>query len=709
MKKYKSLIAMTALTMAISTAVGCGGSSSSQKTTAKPKGDPVEAAEEHLVSDVNRLHDVSVDWNNPVGDFVVNGKTNYSIVTTGNYAKAAGSLVKYINEATGANLQIDGSGTCNPDNGKYIVFGLNEILESKGVEVPALSTLGSAGYRIKTVGDDVYVGFYTPSAAQTAALAILREVFGFDLFADDMYIFEKDGKVLPQMDITERPDYEYRMPGNQTISEDEKFGMAYTMTDPKFSMSKGGSVHNFYYYLAGENALKNADWYSEMFEKHPKWFSSDKAVVKDERGIEEVIGQPCFTAHGDKEEYAAMVDNLATTFIAKLAENDLTSIISISPNDVTGNNTTGKCTCAACRESFEYYGGSMSGAMVALSNDVAAEMDRRYAESGTERVYSIVVLSYGQGINSPSKKDGSKFVYDENVVGVPVQRCDFDEEGKAILAVDEENNPVMLVCGEHVAYEFAPSSANWLHSFYEPENEMYAASVKAWAGLKGDLYLWGYQMNFHNYLYPYNNYSKLVEQLRFFKEINGNYMFMNGTWENKNIPAFNKLRDYIIGKALFDVNVNYQELKNKFFKYYFGEAEPYMTKYFDLITYNMQVNESFVTGNIQAETISDDSLWPIDAIRYYLDIFAQAYAEIEPLKETNKDRYDALYEHLLIEELFPRFVLCQHYPASFTSAEELKAARQAFADDFKNLGNTTEQEHFKITDAGRPFYEWGVE
>ena len=238
---------------------------------------------------------------------------------------------------------------------------------------------------------------------------------------------------------------------------------------------------------------------------------------------------------------------------------------------------------------------------------------------------------------------------------------------------------------------------------------MYAASVKAWAGLKGDLYLWGYQMNFHNYLYPYNNYSKLVEQLRFFKEINGNYMFMNGTWENKNIPAFNKLRDYIIGKALFDVNVNYQELKNKFFKYYFGEAEPYMTKYFDLITYNMQVNESFVTGNIQAETISDDSLWPIDAIRYYLDIFAQAYAEIEPLKETNKDRYDALYEHLLIEELFPRFVLCQHYPDSFTSAEELKAARQAFADDFKNLGNTTEQEHFKITDAGRPFYEWGVE
>ena len=75
-----------------------------------------------------------------------------------------------------------------------------------------------------------------------------------------MYIFEKDGKVLPQMDITERPDYEYRMPGNQTISEDEKFGMAYTMTDPKFSMSKGGIVHIFFYYFAGENALKNAGW-----------------------------------------------------------------------------------------------------------------------------------------------------------------------------------------------------------------------------------------------------------------------------------------------------------------------------------------------------------------------------------------------------------------------------------------------------------------
>lgn len=702
MKKYKSLTLLTALTMAAVTAVGCG-SKAGGSDSAKQKGDPVRDVTEHLLGNENRLHEESVNWQNPVGELAVNGKTNYKIVTKADYATGAGYLAKYANEATGAEFAIDRSGTCNPDNGKYIIFGLNDVLEAKGIEMPSLDTLGSAGYYIKTLGDDVYVGFYTSNAAETAALKLLEVVFGFDLFADDLYIFEKDGKTLPQMEIKERPDYEYRIPGNQTITPEEKFGMGYTSRDPMLTVN-AASVHNFYYYLTDSSETFSGDWWTSLFNAHPKWFSSDKDVS----GGSEVIGQPCFTAHGDEEEYAALVDKLATNFMYYLNASPEKSLIRISPNDVTGNNTTRRCTCAACDASYAYYGDTMAGAMVALCNDVAAEMDKHYAEAGRERVYSLVVLSYGAGINAPAKKNGSKFEYDEDGNGIAVQRCDFNEDGTPVLATDEEGNPEMLVCAKHVAYEFAPSSADWLHSFYEAENEMYAASVKAWAGLKGDLYLWGYQMNFHNYLYPYNNYSVIPEQLRYFKEINGNYMFMNGTWENKNLPAFNKLRDYLIGKTLFNVNVNYQELKNKFFKYYFGEAEEQMTKFFDLLTYNLKVNESTVTGNIQSDSLSADSVWPLDAVRAYLDIFTEAYAAIKPVEETDPDRYAALHEHLMIEELFPRFVLLQHYPDSFTSAAELREARQQYADDFTNLGNTTEQEHFKITDPGRPFYEWGV-
>lgn len=98
--------------------------------------------------------------------------------------------MKYINEATGANLQIDGSGTCNPDNGKYIVFGLNEILESKGVEVPALSTLGSAGYRIKTVGDDVYVGF-TRRARRRRRLWLYCAKFSVSISSQTICIYSR--------------------------------------------------------------------------------------------------------------------------------------------------------------------------------------------------------------------------------------------------------------------------------------------------------------------------------------------------------------------------------------------------------------------------------------------------------------------------------------------------------------------------------------
>ena len=111
--------------------------------------------------------------------------------------------------------------------------------------MPERSLLRSAGYYIKTVADDVFIGFYSENGAQLGALAFLRETIGYDMLSDDMVIYEKDGTILPQMDITERPDYEFRLANNK-LKDDASYGMGFTTVNTLLTTKPTGAVHNFY-------------------------------------------------------------------------------------------------------------------------------------------------------------------------------------------------------------------------------------------------------------------------------------------------------------------------------------------------------------------------------------------------------------------------------------------------------------------------------
>ena len=78
-------------------------------------------------------------------------------------------------------------------------------------------------------------------------------------------------------------------------------------------------------------------------------------------------------------------------------------------------------------------------------------------------------------------------------------------------------------------------------------------------------------------------------------------------------------------------------------------------------------------------------------------ISASAEEAIEKYAKTDEELYEALKKHILIESLFPRFVLCTTYAKSY-SVEQRKEMRKAFIEDFEKLGNTTHQEHYTIAD-----------
>lgn len=680
MKKrlFKSIILLLTVVLTLTSFVACKKPDNKASVP-----DPVKPAADIAPHKVEgTLHDVNVNYDAPVGKLAENGTTEYKIVSPSRFGVAAKFLAKHLSDATKANFTLEIADDADVATGKYIVFGLNDVVRSV-LTVPEAEMLGDQGYYIKTMRDDVFVYCVTEDGSHLAAMALLRALVGYDMLSHDCVVYEKSGEILPTIEITERPDYEFRISSN-AMKGSATYGMGFTQ-NPGMLRTATGNVHNLY------------DFFTEADRKsHPKWFSDD-AILEKENKERVRIGQPCFTAHGDHDEYEALLNHLSDKIIEILKSRPDIRNMRISQNDVLGENMTWKCGCAACTASYDHYG-TLAGAMLSFTNDLAAKVYEYIDAHEPGRVFNMVVLVYQEALQAPVRRSDGAYVLDEHKKGIPVDRYNFDEDGNKSAVLDENGNPVKLVCGRGVAYEFAASKANWIHSFYEPENRDFASVVEAWAGLgSSNLYVWSYEISYYQYLYPYNNYQIILDNFKYFKEFGGNYIYPEGTWENESNPGFAKLRDYINSKGMFDVNTDYNALIDKFFKYYFREAAPIMRRYFDEVQINLAINESFTGGRVHAYALSDNRVWPEGMLVNWLNSFDEAQKAIEKYKDSDKELYDALSTHIVIESLFPRYVLCTKYDKSF-SESRLKEMRKSFIYDFERLGNTTHQEHFTIDD-----------
>lgn len=681
--KNKFFAVLISLTIVFSCTAGMNGckSPSADSSGKRPVPDPVGTVDDVRSHEVEgTLHEVNVDNENPIGRLVEGGRAQYTVVSPEKYSKAAAFMAKHLTDATGATFTSVSSDGCDPGSGRIIALGSQNIAEI--VSVPPISELGNQGYYIKTTGDDVLIYCSSENGAQLAAIAFLRAAIGYDMFSEDCVVYEKTDGNLPSMEIKESPDYEYRYNGN-TIGETAKYGMGFLLTDG-MAKTESGNVHNLWDFFS-EDDLRD----------HGKWFSED-AAMKDGAGNSVRLGQPCFTAHGDKEEYAALIEHFSDKVISLLKEKPTVTSLRISQNDTVGGNMTLKCGCTACTASYDFYG-TLGGAMLSFTNDVAEKVNAYIDENEPGRDFNLVVLAYGEAIQAPVQRRNGSYVLDEKGKGIPEIRYEFNENGEKKAVTDEAGDPVKLVCGRGVGYEFAASAANWIHSFYESENREYASAVEAWAGLgASNLYIWSYEISYYQYLYPYNNYHILLENFKYFKEFGGYYIYPEGTWENRNNPGFAKLRNYINSKGMFDVNSDYNELVDKFFRCYFREAAPVMRAYFDEIRINLSDNEKTTGGGVHSYALSGNKVWTEGMITNWNNSFGKAEDAIAKYAETDPDLYEALKKHITIESLFPRYVLCTTYARSY-STEQRKEMRKAFIEDFEKLGNTTHQEHFTIS------------
>lgn len=642
-KRVKVLSLILAITMLVPFATSCKGgddgeSNASESVTDTSRGDITEDIGTHYVSGM--LHERNVKQTNK--EFVKsNGSTDYSIVydNSDNYAVMATDFIyNNVLSATGAKLGSTAyDGQAYSGDARYIVLNIGEMFGQAGLTMPQ-KELGSAGYYIKTVGNSVFIMSTGKEGLQMGAIAFLEEVLGYDMVGDDFPVYEKDGKTLPEMEITEKPDYEFRDVTGQ-LTKSGQYGMGYTNND--IIMPVGGAKwHNSF-------ALLNPEIY---YAEHKGWYSD--TVTPDMRPTTQKAGQLCYTAHGDKTEYAAMIQTAYERLKAIAEEFPALSGVSITEQD-----NYEWCDCEACSAMVKEYG-TNSATCLKFCNDVAEKLTEYFEPKGRRLI--VYFFAYHGTEDAPATKnaDGS---YTAN---------------KGIK------------CHKNVGVVYAPIGANFSRSFYDEENTRYAEIMKAWKVVCDNVGLWIYQTNFKNYFYPFNSWDTVAETYRFGKENGAVYIFDQGQMNINEQTAFSKLKEYVSAKLAINVNLDSQEITEKFFKYYYGDGGEYMYEMYNDIRLHLntlyQKYPSEIKGYIY-EGISNSSYWTKKQFEGYLTLIDKAYDAISKIRYTEPEKYATLKEHILLESLFPRYALCTLFADSYQKGElmELRRAFKTDADYFK--------------------------
>ena len=612
----------------------------------------------------NTLHKVSVTASNR--PFIANGLTAYKIVVADNERaeKAASFLAAQLYEATGVLMPVVSASSVTYDKAtsKYIVIGAADLFAQAGLTMPS-DNLGNTGYYIKSVNDSVFMAVKHVLGYQQAVLAFLRNVMGYEIYGADTILYTKDGTTLPDMEIIERPDFEYHRPGN-VMSAEGRYAMGFNETSDIY-IDVGSTWHNTMYYLPRATYEKT----------HPKWYSDRKTT--DPEGM-----QICATAHGDAAELQAMTETVAEIVYQKLEEYPERNTITFTTMD-----NLYVCSCEGCIAEKQKYG-TDTAAYLKLTNNISKLVDKKYADQGKTREYTLMMFAYQITEQAPVKKEDGKWV-----------------------PIDDD-----MKLADNVGVYIAPTSVNYTYSFYEEVNKTPVEKVDGWCALTDNIYMWLYQTNFAWYMMPHNTFEAAIETYRYCQSVNTIQLNNLGQYFGMENPTgFSRLKDYIDAQAMFNVNVNYNELLDKWFAAYFREAAAPMRTYYDeLVAYLNMLCEEYpdeVNGNMSCN-IHQAKFWEKARLESWMQRINEAYANIAKYQTLNPKLYEVLKKHITTESLFLRYSLLEFYAGTY-NAEDLYNARISFRDDIRLLNNlyAWEWNGFK----GNKYYEfeslfreWGV-
>ena len=561
--------------------------------------------------------------------FLKNNASDYAVVIPENASEileyAASEFVGFFREATGLKLPVytDTNRIFKRDS-KYFSIGKTTLFQQAGLKITP--DFYESGVIIQTVENSVFMCGGGDDGSLYAVYDMLGELFNYEYYGRGCYSLDKNvsNVALRKMSVCYEPSFEYR--SGRTFFDSYDVNNMRRFRHEAFLQElipvNTKNVHNCFDYVKDDIGVGNHEQY---------WTSSYGSNI-------------CFTAHGNKEEYNALIEAVAKTAINTLKGEPTRKYMLIALEDCEP-----ACGCPTCNATNTRYGAN-SAAMILLCNDVRAKIDEWFAGEGKEYArddFYFGLLAYMDTEDAP-------VVYNEDTQTY---------EGKDGIK-----------CNEGVVVMYAPIYHDYTRPLSAKVNETTRRNFLGWGAITDTLILWGYDQNYQSYYTMYDTLGYAQEFARLAKESGVEYHFMQGNTHTAETDKcnWNHLHEYVLSKLAWNVDEHVPTLIDNFFDNFYGPASEAMKAIYTEQTlhcsYMRSIREDFggrfscETSNLKAE------FWPKALAQKWIDDFGKAHQAIARYKEDEPELYQEYYERIASEEASPLFIVLSLYQGEFDSA-----------------------------------------
>jgi len=385
------------------------------------------------------------------------------------------------------------------------------------------AALGEEGVHIQTAGGTIVITGGSVRGVLYAVYTFLEEYLDCRWFSADVRVIPQANPLLVAKDIdyTFVPVLDFRE--TDWISpRDRTFSLANKLNAQAYR-SLDASVGGGPRYAVWFAHSLQSMFPPAVFEANPEM----RAFGKESGTL--TVNHPCLSQESVYQYVLAQVR-------AAMAANPDAEIVSVTHPD-----NQDYCVCAACQTVYDEEG-SPAGLMLRFVNRIADDIKGDYPNV---------------------KVDTFAYQYTRNTPAITKPR----------------DNVIVRLCSIECCFA---------HPLDDPSCERNVAFVKDihdWKDICNTLHIWDYTTNYANFNGPFNNWTVIQPNLKFFMANNvkgvyeeGNYMASQSNGE------FADLRAYLLAKLMWDSEIDLHRAMVEFCEAYYGEAGKYIMKYLTLVT-----------------------------------------------------------------------------------------------------------------------------
>lgn len=586
--------------------------------------------------------------------FVENKNSDYVIVIPENATPtdeyAANELNKYLKQATDVELTVESdAGKSFDRTQKYISIGDTQIYDDCGMTLE-YTELNRDGYKIKTYGNTVVINALYDVGVLYGVYGFLEGQFNWEAYAgDEIYIEKTDKSYIKDFDWVNAPDFEGRETDGRLASD------PYTASVLKL---RNGAMSAQYFGAEKEFVPNNSESFRTVIdpdiyqESHPEWFEKTKI-------------QLCLTAAG-------IVEETAKRGIEMLTQNPSATYFNMSQGD--GN---GYCTCDVCKAEIAKY--KTSGYIIRFMNKVIDIMEKWHEENCPDRLIRYSTFAYQAGLHPPvALNDQGKYVpVDDSVVPHP----------KLYIRLT-----TMYACRSHRV-----DDPNCSH------NSEYYQIYEGWNEICNNFTIYDYCANYDYFLSFYNNTGTLQSNLQYYKSIGLVQAGYQNTTGGK-IKSMGVLENYLLGKLMWNVDENVNDLIKNFMTNYYKDAAPYMIEYFNFMKGYFAIADANRKGGVHqmiyngsCPYLGTAEVWTrpvLEKAMLYIDQAMDVADSIEDFSIRNKVKNRVLEESVCV-----RYMIARNYSSYYIidGATYLNFI-DSFENDAKKIGANAVGEKESLSD-----------